>query len=768
MLTRWLPWRYVISLLAKRHRFLDPLDLLTRLHGFAQPSEVAEPIELLRAGVVFHARGLINTKAIQHNLDWVWPYWVERQFDPHDESFVPRAFSITHTNLTQRNWTAVGLPDCDRMPLVDAAGLLTPLYDGWSIDVWVLPSEGPPLLPSRTKEPRQELLLGENLVVETKSRQEGCRLKQRVEAIWEEGQAYCQLAIEGASETGGFLAVALRPYNPEGISFINRIQYDQERREFTVDEKVAIQLDRAPAVVSMSDYRQGDVLRFLQHEVNPPAQRNEHKCAVGLATAAALFALPAGESLNVELRVPLAGGSLSEPTDDPLPSGVSQPGNWEQSLENTCRLQTPDAWMNFLFDAAARNLVLHSPGEVYPGPYTYKRFWFRDAAFVLDGLLALGMADRVERCLELFPERQTAFGYFHSQEGEWDSNGEALWILEKFQRQTGRALSPELLAAVKKGVRWIGRKRLSDDLEQYHAGLLPAGFSAEHLGPNDFYYWDDFWSIAGLEAAARLLRENDQGEEAVYAERVAQKFREAIDRSLKRSAAYRDYPGIAASPYRRMDAGAIGSLAGSYPLGVWEPEDERMLATVDFLLENCTVRGGFFQDMIHSGINAYLTLHMAQTLLRAGDPRFWPLVQTVADLASPTGQWPEAIHPRTGGGCMGDGQHIWAAAEWVLMLRNCFVREEGAKLILASGLPPAWLEQQKSLVLGPTPTSWGPITVTVEPGPEETLVSWQAEWWGKPPAIEVRLAGHETNPSMEQAPRVAVRREQAISQEVSR
>jgi hypothetical protein len=56
---------------------------------------VAQPIELLRAGVAFHARGLVNNRVIQHNLDWVWPYWVERQFDPRDDAFVPRGFSIT-------------------------------------------------------------------------------------------------------------------------------------------------------------------------------------------------------------------------------------------------------------------------------------------------------------------------------------------------------------------------------------------------------------------------------------------------------------------------------------------------------------------------------------------------------------------------------------------------------------------------------------------------------------------------------------------------
>ncbi|MDQ6630826.1 MAG: hypothetical protein M3Y82_03605, partial [Verrucomicrobiota bacterium] len=64
--------------MARAHGFLDPVQFLAKLRGFAQPSEVAEPIELLRAGVLFHARGLINTKAIQNNLDWVWPYWVER------------------------------------------------------------------------------------------------------------------------------------------------------------------------------------------------------------------------------------------------------------------------------------------------------------------------------------------------------------------------------------------------------------------------------------------------------------------------------------------------------------------------------------------------------------------------------------------------------------------------------------------------------------------------------------------------------------------
>src|SRR3954468_3732124 len=105
----WIPWQSLLGRVARNYGFVDPVSVLQRLRAFAKPSEVGEPIELLRAGVVFHARGLVNTRAIQFNLDWVWPYWVEQQFNPNSESFVPRAFSFSHINLTHRNWTAVGL-----------------------------------------------------------------------------------------------------------------------------------------------------------------------------------------------------------------------------------------------------------------------------------------------------------------------------------------------------------------------------------------------------------------------------------------------------------------------------------------------------------------------------------------------------------------------------------------------------------------------------------------------------------------------------------
>ncbi len=161
-------------------------------------------------------------------------------------------------------------------------------------------------------------------------------------------------------------------------------------------------------------------------------------------------------------------------------------------------------------------------------------------------------------------------------------------------------------------------------------------------------------------------------------------------------------------------------------------------------MTHCFQSGGFFQDMIHSGINAYLTLDIAQTLLRAGDDRYRDLIRAVADLATPTGTWPEAIHPRTGGGCMGDGHHGWAAAEWVMMIRSLFVREEGDGLVIGSGLFPEWLETGEPLRFGPTPTPHGPVAVTATPKDEEIEVVVDGQWRNGPPETELAVPGFES------------------------
>lgn len=88
---------------------------------------------------------------------------------------------------------------------------------------------------------------------------------------------------------------------------------------------------------------------------------------------------------------------------------------------------------------------------------------------------------------------------------------------------------------------------------------------------------------------------------------------------------------------------------------------------------------------------------------------------------------------------MGDGQHGWAAADWTLMMRSLFVREEGSRLILGSGIPCQWIESGRAMCFGPTPTRFGDVTVRIQPAGSEATVTWDAPWREPPERVDVML-----------------------------
>ena len=292
------------------------------------------------------------------------------------------------------------------------------------------------------------------------------------------------------------------------------------------------------------------------------------------------------------------------------------------------------------------SLVLHSPDDVYPGPYTYKRFWFRDAAFIIHALLCVGLTERAKRALSRFPERQTALGYFRSQEGEWDANGEVLWILQRYFALTGRPPTPEWRGP-------IAARRALDHAQTARViiWMLPMPDCCRPgSAPST---WVPTITITGTISGASPVcvrrRQCSRSRMPTAAKYLRRPLKTLRRRWIAAWQAARNGSGDRPCRLRPiaawMPAPSVHWRVG-YPVQLCAPDDPRLLDCVEFLLSRCFVNGAFYQDMIHSGLNAYLTLHVAQVLLRAGDPRYLELMDAVAALASPTGQWPEAIHPR--------------------------------------------------------------------------------------------------------------------------
>ena len=606
------------------------------------------------------------------------------------------------------------------------------------------------LIPAQAKEVHQKWDIEVNPTVTTEVSQSSYRILNQVRVEKNEGAPYCVMTVEASSASAAWLVISLRPFNPEGVSEVGHIELLDQGLTWKINKKEQIHFSEVADEYFFSNFSEGDVYRKIvaakQHSKSLGAVTQSVSCISGMATAAVAFEIPREGKRLIEIQIPLVLKILKKPAPRHFIEQVSNEAqkDWAQALEGHCRLHVNDEHTELLYDQAIRSLVLHTPNvDVFPGPYTYKHFWFRDAAFILHALLAAGLVTRAEKILDFFPSRQKFDGYFCSQDGEWDSNGQVLWIFRRFCELTGTLPKPEWKESIRKGAEWIEEKRLSESLVAPEAGLFPSGFSAEHLGPNDFYYWDDFWGVEGYLSASYLMKQYNEFDEAKHYAGEATGFEACIHRSLERNEKRLGTKAMPASPYRRLDTGVIGSLTVGYPMNIWNPDDARVMQTVEYLLKSHFVEGGFFHEMGHSGINPYLTLTVAQILLRNNDSRYMQMMRRVQKLASPTGQWPEAIHPHTYGGCMGDGQHVWAATEWILMIRNCFVREEKDYLILCSGVLPEWIAGGKEVSFGSAPTPYGSLTLYLSNEGEQVRVSWDAHWRGAVPQIEIRLPGHQ-------------------------
>jgi hypothetical protein len=672
------------------------------------------PAELLPLNSIQLSRGLLNFTFIQSRLNWVYPYWINEQYNHAGGSFIPRSHAGLSINVTNRNWTAVGNVFCPNEPIIDPRGLVTPFKNGWSVDTWLKIDEEL-FIPSISKISDQ--YRDENLpIVVTEFSFDEFDLK--LTAYTHRSTFYHTAEIKNNSKKSKRISLifSIRPFNPEGISLLNKISFNRDDCSFKINDTNQIYFVEQPDRIICSDFNKGDVLELI---TNKSADSYQTDCSCGIATAAAIldFGMMPGEISTTRYKIPLDNNKEL----NLIFSGKEEAKReWEAILTCSTEIKTPDDKINSVIKASLTTVLMFcDENTVTPGPFTYHQFWFRDAAYMLFALDKFGCHKFSQKIIESFSNHQMNDGYFRSQKGEWDSNGQAVWTMHQHSLLTS---STDILLrnfkSLVKGIKWIDNKRIKNpkfESENFY-GLLPKGLSAEHLGLADYYYWDNFWSIAGIKSFISVCEILQKEKEQKYAEKLLSDYNSDLTKSLKNIRQKFKTDAIPASSQRGIDGGMIGSISALYPLQIFPPRE--LIETLYLIENNYFHKGLFFQQFIHSGGNPYLTLQTAHSYLFSGNrEKFFEIFSNVISYASPTLNFPEAIHPATGGGVMGDGHHGWAASEILSAVRDAFVFEKNIyssnnfELVLLSGIPREWFDEGKNIHIKNAPVYGGKISI---------------------------------------------------------
>src|SRR3954471_3196190 len=743
-------------------------------------------------------------------LPYPMPWWLQSYFRewPGDDGgmFGARETALA-SNALYRYWNMVGVKDAHQESLVGQAGEIEPVYEQYAVTFFVV-ADGALHFPQNPEAAAPAPTLDQHrqagylpVVVTTYQPTLGVEVEQRTLSTVVGAQKHAAVLNRivvrpsGLGVRSGRLGIAVLPVKPSGFvrsgktgerlsaSQLSFVRYLVAEGRVETNTGAGPVFATAPATFGVYGNEAGvnDPEHYLAvgpfadlaagHGLNGAAQATDP--LAGMCSAAFLwpFDVTAGEPFTLDLWLPVDefrdAGDFADLTAQPADAfEAANRGVWQGELDGSgLQASLPPVvrhlWAQYR-SCRADLLILADDGEIHPGPTIYDSFWVRDSsveaiACALAGDDGLAGSQLGRHHLDVFQTRAgtigpvRAYGFIggdHEQDGEeWDANGEALWAFGKFDRIQGPAVAfgaKVYWPYVLEGARWI-----RDNRSPY--GLLPSGWSAEHLGWRDQpHYWDDLWGLAGLYEAARLAERLGAAEvvelwaafDSLKADTTA-----SISWVLQQQRAegqWETYVPSGPGGDRGLLSTIIGGVAYVHPTHLYYgaklgPEvDEAFRLTLDTIWSHF-VDGGFRHDTSWQAYGPYLTLQLAHAFLRLGDlDRMdallgWAIGNAAYARVSryegsgeqwqvTTGTWNEQhAYPVSNDFTalpfrvwyMGDMPHGWAAAEFMLLLREILFFEAGEddvrELYVASGTRPRWRrgEAAQSVTVTDAATTYG-------------------------------------------------------------
>ncbi len=668
------------------------------------------------------------------------------EFVHHVAAEFPRGMAPRYWLREQSYWTPIGSPEGKRRALINEEGMVETDEAGFSFEPFVLANNK--LITWADAKTSLALPKGGAPMPSVIWKAKGMRLEilPWVDGKGESLTLHVTYRLKCPKpDAGARLVVAIRPFqvNPPwqafrnlgGVSPIHHIKCEAGGMEV---EGRNIICTPNPANMGAASFQEGGALAFLAAGITPP--RQEVSDEGGYVGAAMVWDIPVGESaLEVTVSFPYfdkANAIVKNARANALKNWRSTLGKVEWNVP-ACAEAAFDC-----FRTAAGHILINRDGPaIQPGPRRYTRSWVRDCVIMGAALAKAGLPNSLHVFLEWYAQFQREDGFVPcvvDRDGvdwlvEHDSHGQFLWgVREDFRNGCDSAFLKTMLPHVRKAADYLitlRAQRLTDDYKSAeHAacfGLLPESASHEgYLAHHVHSYWDDFWGVRGLEAAADLADASGLTEDAARWRNEAAQFQGDMLRSIQKVIADKKLAYIPGSvEWADFDPTATSNAIAMLDFADFLPR-EALHAMLDTYLDG--FRRKHSGQMIWNNYTAY-EIRIIGAFVRIGkrDEANELLNFFLSDRRPQEwNQWPEITwkDPRSPGH-LGDVPHTWIAAEYLLALVSTVAaeREASNSLVLASGMPWAWISEGDGFAVQNLPTRFGSLDFKIAAKGEQSI-----------------------------------------------
>ena len=372
-------------------------------------------------------------------------------------------------------------------------------------------------------------------------------------------------------------------------------------------------------------------------------------------------------------------------------------------------------------------LVNRDGPRIQPGPRCYRRSWIRDGTLTATALAEMGFADEARAFLRWYAPHQLADGRVPcavDRHGvvpvaEHDSHGQLVWGAVELYRLTGdRALLDELWPRVLRAVDAIERLRGERTGPVFRGtpyfGLLPESISHEGYASRPVHsYWDDFFALRALAAAAAAASVVGDGAAAARIGALGDAMRADVHASIARAMAEHDIDFVPGS----AELGDFDPTSTAIAVDPCGAADGLPRAAVERTFER------YWQEVIARDERppaAYAPYEIRNVLAFLGlgwKTRALALLDRFVADQRPVGwrQWPEVSwHDPRAPRFLGDLPHGWVASTFVRVVRRLFVWERrGNALVVGAGVPEPWVDEEPGVRIRGLATHFGVVNLSM-------------------------------------------------------